>query len=293
MFLLELQEPASSSSAVPKDGLQVVVELPGQETRKRNKIDIETEIKRKLNKLKREHQVDLHKTNILCWIAHMNIVNQQLNDMNLMVEINKLIPGKQCYPKDKTDISYFEQISRWYKGLITLQDDDVYPKIRNRPQLVQSLSLQIKHKAAICKRDFVFIFVVLARSIGLHCRVVLNLVTAPIRPLMSDLCRISEKKEAKNKKENELSSSKSKNSKSTKNAKKSGSAVKLKKEPKTIPQLDGNDDEVDVVNSKRMTRGRILKSKTNLMPDTTQGTYFFHCDMYSHIYNSKLSGLPC
>lgn len=264
-----MQEP-TSSTVVPKEGLQVVVELPGQEARKRNKIDIETEIKRKLNKIKREHQLDLHKTNILCWIAHMNAVNQQLNNTELMVLINKLVPGQQCYPKDKTDISYFEQISKWYKSLIAVRDDDVYPRIRNRPPLVQSLSLQIKNKAAICKRDYVFIFVILARSIGLQCRIVHNLVTAPIRPLMSDLCRISEKKEEPKtinvKKENKMSSNSK--SKTLKVSKKSETSVKI--ESKAIPQLDGNDD-VDLIESKRVTRGRVLKTKTNVI-DATQGT---------------------
>lgn len=269
-----MHESTSTASALPTEGLQVVVELPGNESRRKNQLDIETEIKRKLNKIKRERQLDLHKTNILCWIAHMNSVNLTLNDMNLMAEINKLIPGQQCYPKDKTDISYFEQISKWYKNLIVIKEDEVYPGIKNRPPLDQSLLLQIKSKTAICKRDYVFIFVILARSIGLQCRIVMNLVTAPIRPLMTDLCRISEKKD-----ESKSSTNDSKSSKTSKKTTKSTNAKKLKIEcggssAVKIPQMDGNDDDPSILTRKRMTRGRALQSKTNIIPEKTNGKIY-------------------
>lgn len=257
----EIDEPVPTvSSKIPKEGLQVVVELPGQTAKRNTMLDVEMEIKRKLNKIKRENQLDLHKTNILCWIAHMNAVNPVLNDVELMAEINKQIPSKTCYPRDKTDINYFDQITKWYKSLITLREDGVYPNMRNRPKLEHSLSLQIKNKAAICKRDYVFIFVLLARSLGLQCRVVMNLVTAPIRPLMSDLCRISEKKPEDNTKKEQKSV----------NEKKKKSAKKSKVEPmEKIPQLDGNDDVIETHKGQRLTRLRVLRSKTNVLPGIT------------------------
>lgn len=47
------------------------------------------------------------------------------------------------------------------------------------PSIEQQLALQIQPKIARSKDDFVFIFVVILRSIGIQCRLVVNLVTLP------------------------------------------------------------------------------------------------------------------
>lgn len=151
--------------------------------------DAEAKLRRQINQRKRELQLLMHKVHILCWIGHGNIVNATLNNFHLTkMCLAKFIPSPQCYPKERTDITYFEQISKWYKTQMALKDQRALPKLKKLPPLSTSLALQIDRKQAICKRDFVLIFIILLRSIGIQCRMIINLPVVPIKPPQKDLC---------------------------------------------------------------------------------------------------------
>lgn len=189
-----------------------------------------------------------------------------------MADCLKLLPeNKQhCYPKEKTDIDYFKQITHWFKSTVILKKNfqNMYCKLRNRPPLMTSLAWQIKTKAAICRRDYILIFICILRAIGIQCRMVQSVVTASIRPAQSDLLVISSKgpeEKSKPKPRSKSNSNKSK-PKAAKKPKSSGSSedssfedVSSNKEAPTkpaprssrtrnkpavekIPQLDGADD---------------------------------------------------
>lgn len=102
---------------------------------------------------------------------------------------------------------------------------------------MMSLALQMKFKAAICRRDYVLIFATLLRSIGVQCRVVQSLVCDPKVCPKTELMSLSKKAtEQATKKPSKPSSKSSKRKSSRKSVK--------------IPQLDGGDNDVP----KRKTR---------------------------------------
>jgi xeroderma pigmentosum group C-complementing protein len=208
---------------VPKQGVEIILNNGGEGSRKKQEkaVDLEAQMKRKLNRRRKEFQVHLHKVNLIAWILHGNFVNKRLNDSDLMAGALKLLPknNNHCYPDGETDTDYFKQVTNWFKTTIKLNNANMYCSLKKRPPLMTSLALQLKFKAAICKRDYVLLFVILLRALGIQCRMVLSLNCAPILPPKSDLISLAKKPEEK---------SKSKSSQSSK-------AVK-------IPQLDGGDD---------------------------------------------------
>lgn len=252
-----------------------MLDIKNQEGRKKQSKEINYEacMKRKLNRVIKEHQVVLHKTNLICWVSHGNYVNPIVNNRRLMAECLKLLPDNKqhCYPKEKTDVDYFKQITHWFKSTIILKKNfqNMYCKMRNRPPLMTSLALQIRNKSAICRRDYVLIFICILRAIGIQCRMVQSIITAPIRPAQSDLLVISTKSpedKSKPKPRSKSNSNKSK-SKAVKKPKSSGSSEDSnfedvssnKKSPtkpaprssrtrnkqavnEKIPQMDGADD---------------------------------------------------
>jgi xeroderma pigmentosum group C-complementing protein len=179
----------------------------------------------------------LHKTELLSWIGHGNFVNARLNDVDLMKSALKLLPKNkgQCYPKDKTDIDYFKQITAYYKQEMKLRNTEMYCyRLKNRPPLMMSLALQMHFKSAICRRDYVLIFATLLRSIGIQCRIVQNLRVDPKICPKSELLSLSKKTETEAKKSDK-----------SKTLKRKKSSKKMK-----ISQLDGGNDEIP----KRKTR---------------------------------------
>uniref|UniRef100_A0A336MZD9 CSON007305 protein n=1 Tax=Culicoides sonorensis TaxID=179676 RepID=A0A336MZD9_CULSO len=283
-------EIVDTSSHITKD-LQINVELPGEMRKRTNKeVDIEAQIKRKLNNIKKINQVYMHKTHLLSWIAYGNRINSALNNPSLYKAALKTLPtpSKQCYPKDKTDIKYFEQISTWYRQQYTLMSQSVYPILIKLPPLVASLGLQIQKKQVMCKRDYCLAFIVLLRAMGFQCRLVMSLVSVPLKPSQSELCSLSKidkskmyknyKKPEENGGENEkttldeLKKGRKKPEikedpapvkKRSKRKASSEDNEKKSKKIKKIDQLDGAGDTMPIKANTRSTRQRAGSSKEN------------------------------
>lgn len=195
-------------------------------------------MRRKFNKQRKDYQVFLHKTNLMMWIGHGNYVNPILNNTSLMQMTLAMLPKNNnfCYPKEKTDCKYFKQISDWFRGQIALRNREMYCKLEKRPPLLTSLALQIKTKQAICRRDFILIFIILLRAIGIQCRMVMNLNLAPLRPPQSELLSLSTKGDTKKKEKDddeEGSISKYKKKSSSKSSKSSKETSKSSKSSKS------------------------------------------------------------
>jgi xeroderma pigmentosum group C-complementing protein len=236
---------------VPKDGVEIVLNEFGDNQRSGEKkpVDVEAQLKRKINRARKEHQERLHKSQLLSWIGHCNFVNTRLNAMDLIKSALKLLPknGKKCYPTVKTDIEYFKQITNWFKHQIKLRNKDMYcTRLKNRPPLMMSLALQMKFQKAICRRDYVLIFVILLRAIGIQCRMVQSINCEPKICPKTELMSLSKKLPTKSANKSSSSSSRSKSSKGKGKVK--------------IPQLDGGDNEIP---SRRSTRKALKASEEN------------------------------
>ncbi|XP_058823925.1 DNA repair protein complementing XP-C cells homolog [Topomyia yanbarensis] len=251
------EEVEDKNEACHQQDLQITFKLDSREAQKKkrsNEIYMEACIKRIINREKRENQYILHKVNILMGIAHGNYVNSVLNSTKLLSLALTMIPSQKCYPKDRTDLEYFEQIVRFYRQIVDLKDKRVYSRFKKLPSLETSLRLQMLTKAAICKRDFVLIFIILLRAVGVQCRLVMSLIVVPKKLPQSELHQsdVAKKeppvKEQKNIASKPVDSTGDKETKKTndqKNASRDRAKTKSKRkrmEHPKIPQMDGNDD---------------------------------------------------
>ncbi|XP_036332458.1 DNA repair protein complementing XP-C cells homolog, partial [Rhagoletis pomonella] len=189
------------------EGLEIHVEMPSKQRRNKDKKqqDLELALKRKLNRDLKERYFHLHKTSLLCCFARSYRYNRMLNDTPLMQAALKLLPSSNAYPPERgTEIKYFQSMVTWYKTAVKLASPNLYgEKVRkSRRRVKRELLAQIKRKEASCKQDFVFIFVVLLRAMGLQCRLIVNMQPLPLRPAQSDLLTIKMKRDG-DKKEDE------------------------------------------------------------------------------------------
>lgn len=235
----------SESKPASQQGIQLFVEFPDAQARKSKKVDVEMMMKRKINRVKKEYQVYMHKVHVLCWLGHGNFVSQVLNDRELMTAALSLVPSQECYPGLRVDMKYVEQITSWYKDKLTLKQDKNEDKFKPKQSPLKDLLLQQMEKRVVTtKKYLVFIFVTMLRALGLQCRVMFNFVTLPIKPPSSELCSLSTKA-----KDEKASSDKSKQPADKKEVKKEVKAKENATGPSTsktkkliVPQLDGNYD---------------------------------------------------
>lgn len=189
---------AKEKNIIPKETVQITVQMPGV-IRQKKGLDLIAAMKRRLNRIKKENQVLIHKVHLLCWIAHGNHVNVTINDEKLMGLALSLIPSEHCYPSDRTDLNYLEQILSWYRK--TMQHLD--QREDKNFDIKRQLHIDMSKKQASNKKILVYIFICILRSLGIHCRLVMSLLVEPLRPPSSELCSLSTKKEVKKNAEKE------------------------------------------------------------------------------------------
>lgn len=147
IYYLFIPGDDTSGYKVPKQGVEILLNDFNQESRKDGKkVDVAAQLKRKLNRQRKDYQQRLHKVNLIAWVEHCAFVNRKLNDTNLMSGVLKLLPKNKnhCYPTDQTDLDYFKQIVKWFKSAIGLRNTEMYCNFKYRPPILLSLALQIK-----------------------------------------------------------------------------------------------------------------------------------------------------
>ncbi|XP_062561773.1 DNA repair protein complementing XP-C cells homolog [Armigeres subalbatus] len=219
--------------------------------------DIEACVKRIVNREKRENQLVLHKVNIVMGIAHGNYVNAVLNSSKLLALALTLIPSQKCYPKDRTNLQYIEQITKFFKEIVDLKERRMYCRFKKLPALETSLRLQMLTKAAICKRDYILLFIILLRAIGIQCRMVMSLAVVPKKVPQSEMHQSQTKSNDKPQEHQSLpkastsstsalglkaKSGKVDRNKDREDIKQKSNSGKSVNSSAKIPQLDGNDD---------------------------------------------------
>lgn len=200
-------------------------------------------MKRKMNRVKKEYQVYMHKVHVLCWLGHGNYVSRVLNDQEVMAAALAMVP-KGCYPEDRVTTKYVEQITTWFKDKLTLKQDKHENKFRPKaPPLKNTILSQIKSRVTTAKKFNIFIFIAMLRALGLQCRVMFNFVTVPIRPPSSELCSLSIKPTDDGNKAADKSTENT-SDKSAEKTKPKTAAKSKAKCTKKIAQVDGIDDAV-------------------------------------------------
>lgn len=195
-FILYLDDDDANANANEIKDIQITVGnqvVRGMSREQKKAIDLEACLKRRLNRDIKERQVFLHKSSVLCWIAHGNYINRVLNNMTLMEMCLKLLPSKNAYPKGDTDIKYYHMVTDWFHSLFVLKSNKLFCELKKLPPRTLSLALQIQSKKIICKCDFVLLFVTMLRSLGIQCRLVVNFAVPPLRPPQKDLFVVSTK----------------------------------------------------------------------------------------------------
>lgn len=242
--------------------IHVALDMPGNRHRQKIQNEIELALKRQMNKVKREQQLELHKQGIKDWVEQGNHINSILNDASLFQLALKFLPSAHAYPKDKADRMYFKNITKFYTHLIKLAPKaEKYPSLKDDLDIRASLRQQLNTKSANSRRNFILMFVILLRAMGIQCRMVVNLNVPPIRPPTSELCRISS-----------TIPKESGNSKAKTNSK--PKATRKSKGRHDTTSTDSSDDDdydeiVKKISSKKPSR-KIVKEKveSNVQPTT-------------------------
>ncbi|XP_053659812.1 DNA repair protein complementing XP-C cells homolog [Anopheles marshallii] len=189
--------PASQAQQAegPKE-IEITLKLApvanGKVASSKRTFDVLTALKRFMNREKRNSQSHVHKVALLCWIGHGTHVNNALRKPSLMrFAQKKLLPGvmgqasKVSRPNGLTNLRYFQELTRYYRRTVTLKDDTMFYRQRQHPPLDKFLIFAIAKKVTYCRRDYILLFVLMLRILGVHARLIIS-PPVPPKQLPSD-----------------------------------------------------------------------------------------------------------
>lgn len=164
------------------ENVEITLDLPNAGKKKKKGFDLEAALKRRLNSVKKENQVFVHKVHLLCLLSHGFHLNKSLNNENLIGIALSLIPSKQCYPPKHADITYLENFMSWFCKKITIEDTTQIKFNINCSNITSHLTLCFTEHKASTKIDLTLMFIAVMRSLGLKCRLMINLQPLPLKP---------------------------------------------------------------------------------------------------------------
>lgn len=195
----EEEENAKSADYKIPDKVEITFDLPNAgKKKKKSGFDPETALKRRLNLIKKENQVLIHKVHLLCLLSHGFHLNQSLNSELLIGVALSLIPSKQCYPPKHADISYLEDFISWFCKKIVIENESNSKFSIDCSNISSHLIACFNEHKADTKVDIVLMFIAVMRSLGLKCRLVINLQPEPLKPSSDSLFPITSKASSDN-----------------------------------------------------------------------------------------------
>ncbi|GFW30912.1 DNA repair protein complementing XP-C cells homolog [Trichonephila clavipes] len=173
----EKQSLADYNPVIPKEGVEITIDCPDLVKRKRKKTQCDEMdyIRLYVNRMRKEAQMNVHKTHLLCLLAHGLYVNDVLNSSILKGMALSLLPsdivaltsGKKI---DKVDIDGVEKIAKWFCNTFSFETEK-----NTFVNLSRDLTKYFETKKSLNASEYNLMFIVLARTLGFKTRLCISL----------------------------------------------------------------------------------------------------------------------
>ncbi|XP_050739957.1 DNA repair protein complementing XP-C cells homolog [Eriocheir sinensis] len=193
----ELLSKPSSSSSQPDGGGGVRIELDAPETlwgmkrRKKRRTEeelIEDYLRKRVNDTIRKVALNMHKTHLLCLLAHGRHLNTALGGGTVLGAALSTTPGRAAHPKGRLDLGHLQRLVEWFGKKfkrVKLDVETDYHRTAVDEVLVRRFGTQEVRSA----KEAVLCFVALCRSLGISARLVLALQPMSWKPASGALIK--------------------------------------------------------------------------------------------------------
>lgn len=165
---------------LPKS-VEITLELSGLKKKKKG-LDVENMIRLKINRIRREIQLDLHQTSLVGLLAHGYLVNKMLSDPEIMAAALSIVPSTG-FPPTRTDLNYLEKFVKWISNHFKVNTS----KINIRSPGKQDILNCVASGKAQSISELVCTSVSICRSLGILSRLVLSFQPLPAKVDSSEL----------------------------------------------------------------------------------------------------------
>ncbi|XP_012286486.1 DNA repair protein complementing XP-C cells isoform X2 [Orussus abietinus] len=170
------EEKPPAEYRIPQEGVKIT--LPSSELilgRRRKHLDLETQLRNKLNQRRKSIQVFIHKVGLLCWLAYGFHLNRQVNDTEILSVALSFVAAHN-YPKNRADLEYLEKFTKWFKSIFVMENDQKVEGINK-----DTLLIRLKERKVKSYMELVLLYIAMLRGMGINCRLVVSLYPPPLK----------------------------------------------------------------------------------------------------------------
>eukprot|EP00095_Tigriopus_kingsejongensis_P012085 maker-scaffold60_size442463-snap-gene-3.29 protein:Tk12085 transcript:maker-scaffold60_size442463-snap-gene-3.29-mRNA-1 annotation:"dna repair protein complementing xp-c cells-like protein" len=170
---------------VGTQNIEVTLALP-ETKRKRKAFDMEKYVQREINRVRKETQLWMHQTHILCLFAHLRYFNMVLSDPLLVGTLLSLIPEANSFPHAKLTPLRLSRCLEWFQTVFQFQEDA--QRAVDFPWPYQKHLLHLVEKGRYtCNEELVFLFLIVTKAQKWPSRLVMNLNPVALKPDKSNM----------------------------------------------------------------------------------------------------------
>lgn len=138
-------------------------------------------MRKRVNRSIKEVYENMHKVHLLCLLAHGRYLNQALNSEVLLAAALSLVVDKNAYPPKRLDLGYLQKFVSWFRIKITVTTEALEKDYWSK-KINEVLAERFESKTARSSREFVLLFVVICRVLGMNVRLILALQPVGWKP---------------------------------------------------------------------------------------------------------------
>uniref|UniRef100_A0A3Q2V6L4 Xeroderma pigmentosum, complementation group C n=1 Tax=Haplochromis burtoni TaxID=8153 RepID=A0A3Q2V6L4_HAPBU len=147
-------------------------------TLQKKQAELETYLRRMVNRYKKDLLIDTHKVHLMCLIASAMFRNRLCSEPDLLAVTLSLLPAHFTMAAKRIDQNYLSGLLKWFRATFTLNSS---LPCEEGPDPQRLLERRLASLSARNHEEMTHLFLLVLRSLQLFCRLVLSLQPIPFK----------------------------------------------------------------------------------------------------------------
>ncbi|XP_012775312.1 DNA repair protein complementing XP-C cells isoform X2 [Maylandia zebra] len=178
----ELAEPLGPleplEPVLPSEPVEIEIETPEVRKRQKKQAELETYLRRMVNRYKKDLLIDTHKVHLMCLIASAMFRNRLCSEPDLLAITLSLLPAHFTMAAKRIDQNYLSGLLKWFRATFTLNSSLPCEEVPDPQRLLER---RLASLSARNHEEMTHLFLLVLRSLQLFCRLVLSLQPIPFK----------------------------------------------------------------------------------------------------------------
>ncbi|TNN64691.1 DNA repair protein complementing XP-C cells [Liparis tanakae] len=175
-----LGPPGPQEPVLPSQPVEIEIETPEVRKKQKRKAELETYMRRMVNRYKKDVLIDTHKVHLLCLIASGVFRGRLCTEPDLLAITLSLLPAHfSMVAKERIDHNYLSGLLKWFSSTFTLNPCLPCEEHQNPRALLER---RLASLSARNHQEMTLLFLLVLRSLQFFCRLVISLQPIPLKP---------------------------------------------------------------------------------------------------------------